>query len=629
MSGEQNELATNRLLEILRGNKNPTAGIEEVEIGLSKDEERELLTSNGESPIQPPTSQKRSLRDLAEQYIINGSKKYLKKLISEKHGFIGLDIGTHAVKYVLFQPTSLGMKLIDYGIEIIPQQENEKQIPDEVKVAVLRRLLPTDILNDYHLISAVCGPKVSIRHILLPQVPKKELEAAILWNAKKDLNFPGENALVDYQILGDMVDKGITKHSVFVALADNEVIQSHLELLSLAGMQPIRIIAVPMAIYNTFLFCANKDQVVDGIIIDVGARNTYIIFIHQKNFQFAREITLGGEDITQGLMGSVNTSSGPVTIDRNEAERLKIRYGIPDESAIEKVEHDISLSQIGSLIRPVAERLQVQIQRSIDFYRSKFPFEESTPVYLSGGGTQIRNIQPFLEEGLGREVRIINPFDSLQIADTVHDRSLFERNISSLSVSFGIAIKGKKGLNLLPEEIKIQPFLAMQKRIMKIAAVLLVLIIGYFSYEVTTQANELEKQLQQVKNFATEANPQLKEYLQLQETKETLTNKKKNFETQINQISPGVDMVGILKLISNMTPEYITINSLKIGGDDGKSITLKGEVQKRVSHPEVLLLDFNQRLYSTGFFSQVSPYTEIASEVESGNMGFQIECIVK
>ena len=104
MPGDKNDLATNRLLEILRGHKKSSTEVEEimpmeeVKVGLSSDEEKELLNTNARSEVLHTPAKKFSIQSIVDTYLINGSRKLLKKIIAEKQGFIGLDIGSHTIK---------------------------------------------------------------------------------------------------------------------------------------------------------------------------------------------------------------------------------------------------------------------------------------------------------------------------------------------------------------------------------------------------------------------------------------------------------------------------------------------------------------------------------------------------
>ena len=179
---------------------------------------------------------------------------------------------------------------------------------------------------------------------------------------------------------------------------------------------------------------------------------------------------MGGEDITNALIGAVSTDESLLTIDRDYAERLKIDVGVPDENTFTLFEGGISNSQLSTLMTPTLERLVVQIQRTFDYYRSKFPFGEPDKIYLSGGTANMKNFPSYLAEGLGKEVIVINPFEFIKVSEKINQEEL-KKAAPYLTVAFGTAIDEKKGLNLLPPEIKIIPLIEFQKRIFKFAFV--------------------------------------------------------------------------------------------------------------------------------------------------------------
>ncbi|MFC1557871.1 type IV pilus assembly protein PilM [candidate division KSB1 bacterium] len=470
MHEEEKELATDRLLEVLRADVE-----EEVEVNLEdknvsvplSDKEVQAILATKDSKKEEKKKRGFSIPKQKIDYkkFLNFAISKLKRLVIEKDGYIGLDIGNNNIKYVILKHSGKDVILEGYGIHPYRTGNlNQEKVQEEL-LHTLSLAITSDKKKLYNIVTSVFGQKVAIKNVTLPKVAKAELRDAIIWNAKKDLPFPIEQSMVDYKILGEVSEKGVPKLSSVVAIADQEIIQTHLEQLKKTDTIPTRVIIVPLAIYNAFYFFTEKSQIKNGVVIDIGSSNTYMIFISEGNLQFAREIGIGGEDVTKGLIGSISTDVGVVNIDREFAEKLKTDVGIADENDFALYKEGISNSQAGMMMKPTLEKLASQIQRTFDYYRSKFPKSEPEKVYISGGTAAMNNFTPFLTEALGREVIVLNPFEYVKVSDKITNKEDLDKAVPFLSVAFGNAIDEKRGLNLLPPEIQIIPLLNFQKRI--------------------------------------------------------------------------------------------------------------------------------------------------------------------
>lgn len=638
MSGKsegQKELATNRLLEVLRGNE--TATVEEsslIDIGLSEEEEKALLASGSELPQEISTKSKPlkkthpfSLISLNKDSLQSSVKKIRQWFLGEKQGVIGLDIGSFGVTFVKIINKGETGELIDYGMVSFPRPIEGKTLSPEEKADFLYRLLGPAATRNFALSTSVFGPQTSIRHIILPKVGKNEMRDAVIWNAKKDLPFPIENSLIGFEIVRELLEKGVQKLSIVAALAERPVIDSHLDFLKLAEMQPSNIVAVPLAIFQAFSAYAEREGIKDAIIIDLGASTSYIIFVGDGQLQFAREISMGGNDITEGMMGSISTASGVVKIDWEEAERLKKEYGIPPEDAFSVTPGGISLPQIGSIMKPVLERLLTQIQRSIDYYRSKFSLGEPEHIYLSGGTALMKNIVPFFTDGLNKEVHLLNPLQLFTVSEELKQRGGDLSKVSpAYTVACGLAVGIKKGVNLLPPEIQALEQVSFHKRILVITAVFVNLLLTILTINVQSKVSKFENELHRISSGGGASSTILKEYDSLTKARDDVRNQIVSFQNHLKESVSVINVNQILKLLSNITPDYITINTVEIRNDAIKIIEMKGTVHGGVANQEVLVAQYSILLEESKYFTRIRPYDVGNSNESNGELSFTITC---
>ncbi len=90
---------------------------------------------------------------------------------------------------------------------------------------------------------------------------------------------------------------------------------------------------------------------------------------------------------------------------------------------------------------PVLAELAVEVGRSVDFFRSRYPTEVIDQVVLCGGSAQIVDLDKFFQRELGIPTRIANPFQSVRVASRQMDPATLDRVAPAFAVALGLAAR--------------------------------------------------------------------------------------------------------------------------------------------------------------------------------------------
>ena len=593
---DKRELATNRLLEILRGDTEEALA-EKVDerLGLSE-EEQSAFTDKIDRPGTAPFKEEEPGKPSFVSSFIENIREKSRQLFRPQKGYIGIDIGMDSIKYVYMLKQKYRYVLKDMGMRKVEEHytgDPQKKI-ENIKKAV-NELIASNIKKTSRISTSVFGPNVSIRKISLPKLAKKEMKDAILWNAKKELPFPAENAMIDYKYLGTVEEKGVEKAEVLVGVVENTLIDEKLEFLNSVSIEPAKISAVPLCIYNNFLHYFGDPEQANGVVIDIGAKTSHIVFVQDGTLQFAREINTAGDDITQGLMGMLSGTDGVVKIDKEEAERLKFVYGFPANDVINTTEHGIHLSQIASMMRPTLERLLVQIQRSFDYYRTKFPFDEPEKVYLTGGTALLKNLIGFLAEGLNKEIEVLDPLKNIEVEQGLEE----EKNVSAVAPALAVAIGGvvsdKKDINLLPQILKEKLLFDVQKNIVAAAAAVVFLIMLILSYFSATELGDAKDEYNAVLLNKQPMDALNNQYTVLETNYRTIQNEQNQEYQQYIEFAGAVKLPDYLLLLSTVhpgNPRYVIIDEIDIDLDQSNSMVLTGRIISDRNESQLYLVEY-------------------------------------
>lgn len=376
------------------------------------------------------------------------------KSIFTKDFIVGLDIGSSSVKLAQFIKKDDGLHLIKAGLEEIIPTEGKESGEKETLFALQKLLTGVNIKKSKFIVSINCS-KTAIKNVILPYMPKADLKEAIELAAKNYFPFPLSGAVLDFEILGDVWEKGVRKYEVLVATSPKKTIEKYLSLLAKAKIKPASFIPVSYAC-SKLMGAFPREKV--NCLLDIGACfSELIIFSSQsgkgKDLIFQRKIPVAGGDFTKAMTTGLVSDKGRLQLSPAEAERIKREIGIPAGPAGEMIEEKISTTQISAILRSPLDQLVSEIDRCFDYYREQST-EAINSLILSGGGAHLRGLADFLHQELGVEVSCLEPLEGIKVESRVGDYIKGNNFSLQLAPALGGALSKGKGINLLPPEIK-------------------------------------------------------------------------------------------------------------------------------------------------------------------------------
>ncbi len=163
---------------------------------------------------------------------------------------------------------------------------------------------------------------VVVRIIEVPNMSEKELDDAIQWELDEQTPFPVEEVIYDYaRIEGPETDEEASETEVLLAVAQEELVDEHVDAMLEAGLQPVGIDVEPLAIGRALVDVAG-DEFADQTVVNVhmGATTTLILVFRHKLLSFVRVIPTAGENLTQSLAQNL-------MLDQEQAETVKLQLG--------------------------------------------------------------------------------------------------------------------------------------------------------------------------------------------------------------------------------------------------------------------------------------------------------------
>jgi type IV pilus assembly protein PilM len=247
--------------------------------------------------------------------------------------------------------------------------------------------------------------ELHVREIEVPMLGEAELEAALPFEVRRHVPLPqGIEWALAHQVTAK--DASFGRVSVLAAVAPRADVETHRISLSRLGMRPSRVEAAPLAALNHALrACASRANRPCRALLDIGERGSWLA-IHQEGCPlFCRRLEIGGDSFTLELIERCS-------VGREDAERIK-----SGELPLARVRHEWreKAPVLAELVSRSAGDLVENARVHIDAYRQRYgPVRD---LYLSGGGALLRGLDLVLDRRLGIPVRVVDPFESLELPD--------------------------------------------------------------------------------------------------------------------------------------------------------------------------------------------------------------------
>lgn len=337
-------------------------------------------------------------------------------MLKQRKSIVGLDIGTSCIKAVEISQDKYDFVITGYAQIEVPDEQSRNEAVAE--------LFRAGRFRTKRVATAVSGKSVIFRYITMVDVPDDRLQQAVRFEADKYIPFDVNEVEIDAQKLATTSgDGGKSESKVLLTAAKKTVLEDHARLLTEIGLQPISVGIDGFALGNAFEL---SDVVNPGVreggrtvaLIDIGATKASINILHDNVTCFAREVPMGGDDLTQAITRRVG-------IETAAAEALKRDPG--DQ-----------LSVVQEAVAQVLEDLGNEINLSFDFFENQNDGEVQD-VLLTGGAVLL----PFLEEGLEKifekRTRVWNPIEGLKVRSDNVDVEALNQFAPQLAVAVGLA----------------------------------------------------------------------------------------------------------------------------------------------------------------------------------------------
>ncbi len=303
------------------------------------------------------------------------------RVFGGKKGFLGLDIGSYALKMAEAHQKGASLVVTSFGqVRLPPDTVVEGTIKDPEKFwEAFNRLWQNLKPRSKQLNLGLYAYTTFYDRIPLGFVEAEDFEQAVLSEIESFVPFDIEDIYIDYV----PILKEENKYEIVFATAKKEQVDALLELFSAS---PFKINAIDVDVFAV----ANLFEYLYGprarMIIDIGFSKTLVIFTDKFGPLFSREFNYGLGYVTRNIAQELD-------IPLEEAERLQ--FSPPED------ERGYAIREIYTeFLRNLVE----EIENSHNIFKGKYYFAPDEG-FVIGGGSNIPGIKEFLKEQLKMDIQ--------------------------------------------------------------------------------------------------------------------------------------------------------------------------------------------------------------------------------
>ena len=396
------------------------------------------------------------------------------------------------------------------------------------------------------------GEDISFRRMYLPNMPAKELTAAIMWEAEKLFPFDLDRCSVDYRVVDRSVRNGIDQIGINIIAAKGEIIDNIYDRFGSAGLRVGQIGFLP-SFLSSLLPTDLSEAETHNLVLYLNDEQSMAVFIQDGLLEFFQQF------VTRPLISS--------------------------ESEMTVANQDAITAELTSFI---------------DLYNGQSAGNFVKAIMVCGKYAADRNLLKYISENTGLPCR-----SSLEMeAGPSILNGVDENQVSEYLDVILVGLAATRVQPLAPPALK----KIREKRLklvrVGLVTVLALMIAGYAQIQLyRTQLYkkiELESKREMVRSF--ERSPGYHGYLNLVGK----LNRSKAYLTQAQNRRESHYHV-LLKELSLSLPDHIDLTSVSLEEEQGKYVLqINGNVRVTGFSPEIILADYIEVLGASPFFDNVA-----------------------
>ena len=253
---------------------------------------------------------------------------------------------------------------------------------------------------------------------------EETIEQAILKKSKDYINFPLEEAIIDYPSLTPISSVDAGKYRAIINAVRRDHMRQYLLMLKKAGLT---VEAVDSGISSLIRLHSHTYKSIQHptILCNIGSGQSLLSVVTRDTILVQRHVPWGVQMLLRNLQANLELLE-----DKAKAGVLLKKYGLvygdclecngsvnPDGRVVELEDNKDMYRAIYQIVNPHIEELVHEFHKVIGYARSEEHGESFEGIYIYGQGTTIHRLDRYLERRLNVPAKLMNPLSRMNLSD--------------------------------------------------------------------------------------------------------------------------------------------------------------------------------------------------------------------
>lgn len=167
----------------------------------------------------------------------------------------------------------------------------KKNSPRSVIVDAIKKALLDGKINTKYVVASLPSEDIIARYFEMPRIPKKNLDTAVRYEAKKFIPFKLEDMVFDFEIVNNKEHSPQIKVLLVATKHDN--LLGHLDLFKEAGLRVVGVDTVFSSLIRSFWTTHRIDKKAPVMLVHIDNQTADISIIHKGVPYLSRDVSLG------------------------------------------------------------------------------------------------------------------------------------------------------------------------------------------------------------------------------------------------------------------------------------------------------------------------------------------------
>jgi type IV pilus assembly protein PilM len=297
------------------------------------------------------------------------------RLIGHRHGPIGVDLGSRAVKLIQFNNDRTQL-LAAARVDLPAGRKTSIEEHDAQLVDALRQARESEDFRGREVVIGLGARELYLQNIRIAKGAQEETDKLVLQETAGRLPFAAAEAEVRYLEADDVRQGEVVKRELIVVASHRPVIEHAIAIVERAGLRPVAIDIEPAALVRCYArqFRRDQDRQQRLLLVHVGASNTAAIICRGDEPLFLKYIDVGGKQLDEAVARHLK-------MNLNEAAHLRRHNG---DRRTELQDPEVARS-VAEALRPVLDRLTSELALCLRYHSVTFRGQPIARMVLGGG----------------------------------------------------------------------------------------------------------------------------------------------------------------------------------------------------------------------------------------------------